>query len=127
MPTPTFARYLRAPAKWWADDNPWIVRFGIMGGVCDHCGAGLRRHAIIDTDGQVWGVDCWRTATGKTRREVSAPVEAPRFLRRSRARGWVVWANGREHAFADAIPAELLAQLPKRVQDRHAKKVKKSA
>lgn len=118
MSAPTFAQYLRAPVKWWADDNPWIVRFGLYGGQCDHCGAGLRRHAIIDTDGRVWGVDCWKAETGENRRDRGTCMP-PVFRHRSRARGWVVWANGRDHVFADRIPAELLAQLPASVHRIH--------
>lgn len=114
-----FAKYLRSPRGWHADDNAWIVRFGTMGAVCGCCGTGLRRHAIIDTDGNVWGVDCWRTATGHHRPETRMPAARPRISYVG-ARGWCVWANGRRHILA-VIPPELLAQMSAGCQRRHAR------
>jgi hypothetical protein len=117
---PTFAEYLRAPVKWWADDNAWIVRFGTMGTVCSCCNSGLRRHAIIDTDGNVWGVDCWKTATGYARPEARIKrATIPCISYRGR-RGWCVWANGRRHILPE-IPPELLAQMSAKDQARYAR------
>lgn len=112
--TPTFARYLRAPSKWWADDHPWCVAFGHGRAVpvCTCCGSGLTRHAIVDTDGDVWGMDCFATATGTPRRKPAKAPEQPRLLAITR-RGYRVHASGQTVTLdrAQGLPAELRAQL----------------
>lgn len=116
---PTFARYYRAPSGWYADDHPWVVRFGHRGNcdaACSCCSAGLVRHAIEDTEGNVWGVDCWRTATGQQRPEVRVK-DAVSVLQLVTRRGYRVWANGAAHLL-DAIPAGLYAELSKSDQRR---------
>lgn len=65
MTIPTLARRLRKPS-FDVVDHPWRELFGSDHATCDHCGAAIGR-CVIDTEGDVWGFDCFARATGNPR------------------------------------------------------------
>lgn len=64
LPAPV--RGYRYPERFFTNDHPWYVRWGIGYPTCCCCGAALTRRCIEDSDGQIWGVDCLNSALGRS-------------------------------------------------------------
>lgn len=61
----TLTHILNAPRGWWDLSHPWVEAFSGGNATCDCCGSELSRKALIDDEGNVWGVDCYFAATGR--------------------------------------------------------------
>jgi hypothetical protein len=84
MAAPIIAHRWRFPS-YGNDNHPWIKRFGATHAVCDHCGSPIKR-CVIDTTGNVWGLDCFARATGNPR--IRRIEKEPSPSMRPHARRW---------------------------------------